>query len=47
MIPKPGETAGEWWGNTGHEQAIAEVLERHGPTRAWGPTPLLRSSVTT
>jgi pimeloyl-ACP methyl ester carboxylesterase len=37
MIPKPGETAGEWWGNTGHEQAIAEVLKRYGPMRAWGP----------
>jgi Alpha/beta hydrolase family len=37
MIPKPGETAGEWWGNTGHEQAIAEVLKRNGPMRAWGP----------
>jgi pimeloyl-ACP methyl ester carboxylesterase len=37
MIPKPGETAGEWWGNTGHEQAIAEVLERYGPMRSWGP----------
>jgi hypothetical protein len=37
MIPKPGETAGEWWGNTGHQEAIAEVLERHGPMRSWGP----------
>jgi Alpha/beta hydrolase family len=37
MIPKPGETAGEWWGNTGHEQAIAAVLNRHGPMRTWGP----------
>ena len=37
MIPKPGETAGEWWGNTGHEEAIAEVLKRYGPMRAWGP----------
>jgi pimeloyl-ACP methyl ester carboxylesterase len=35
MIPKPGETAGEWWGNTAHGQAIAEVLERHGPMSAW------------
>jgi hypothetical protein len=37
MIPRPGETAGEWWGNTGHDQAIAEVLERFGPMRDWGP----------
>jgi hypothetical protein len=37
MIPKPGETAAEWWGNTGHEEAIAEVLERYGPMSAWGP----------
>jgi pimeloyl-ACP methyl ester carboxylesterase len=37
MIPKPGETAGEWWDNTGHERAIAELLERHGPISAWGP----------
>jgi Alpha/beta hydrolase family len=37
MIPKPGETAGEWWGNTGHEAAIADLLERHGPMSAWGP----------
>ena len=37
MIPRPGETAGEWWGNTRHEEAIAEVLERHGPMGTWGP----------
>jgi hypothetical protein len=36
MIPKPGESAGEWWGNTGHERAIADVLRRYGPMRAWG-----------
>jgi hypothetical protein len=23
--------------NTGHEQAIADVLKRYGPMRAWGP----------
>jgi hypothetical protein len=40
MIPKPGETAGEWWSNTGHEDAIADVLERYGPMRAWGPDAL-------
>ena len=37
MIPKPGETAGEWWDNTGHQAAIRDVLERHGPMSAWGP----------
>jgi pimeloyl-ACP methyl ester carboxylesterase len=37
MIPKPGETAGQWWGNTGHPEAIAEVIKRHGPMTAWGP----------
>jgi pimeloyl-ACP methyl ester carboxylesterase len=34
MIPAPGETAGEWWENTGHPEAIADVLERHGPMGA-------------
>jgi Alpha/beta hydrolase family len=37
MIPRPGETAGEWWGNTRHEDAITEILERHGPMGTWGP----------
>jgi hypothetical protein len=37
MIPRPGETAGEWWANTRHEEAIAGILERHGPMRTWGP----------
>ena len=36
MIPQPGETAGEWWGNTGHAVAIAELIERHGPMAEWG-----------
>jgi hypothetical protein len=36
MIPKPWETAGEWWGNTRHDEAIAEVLGRHGPMSNWG-----------
>lgn len=30
MIPKPGETAGAWWGNTGSEQARVEAAKRHG-----------------
>jgi pimeloyl-ACP methyl ester carboxylesterase len=30
MIPKPGETAGEWWTNTGQAQARREKDERDG-----------------
>ena len=37
MIPRPGETAGEWWSNTGHAVAIAELIDRHGPMADWGP----------
>ncbi|HEX3433216.1 MAG TPA: alpha/beta hydrolase [Solirubrobacteraceae bacterium] len=37
MIPRPGETAGEWWANTEHEQAIGALIERFGPMREWGP----------
>jgi hypothetical protein len=37
MIPRPGETAGEWWANTEHERAIGGLIERFGPMRAWGP----------
>jgi hypothetical protein len=36
MIPVPGETAGEWWKNTGHREAIADLFERFGPASAWG-----------
>jgi hypothetical protein len=36
MIPAPGETAGEWWGNTGHGEAIAPLIERFGPMGEWG-----------
>ncbi len=35
MIPSPGETAGEWWANTGHEEAIADLRERFGPMSEW------------
>lgn len=35
MIPAPGETAGEWWGNTGHGEAIGELRERFGPMSEW------------
>jgi hypothetical protein len=37
MIPRPGETAGEWWARTRHAEAIADLLERHGSMSAWGP----------
>ena len=37
MIPKPGETAGEWWENTAHSQAIASLIARHGEMSHWGP----------
>jgi pimeloyl-ACP methyl ester carboxylesterase len=30
MVPAPGETAGEWWANTGQPQARAEFAEREG-----------------
>ena len=40
MVPAPGETAGEWWQNTGHAKAIADVLERHGPMSEWDQTAL-------
>jgi hypothetical protein len=37
MIPRPGETAGEWWGNTEHATAVSELIERYGPMTEWGP----------
>jgi pimeloyl-ACP methyl ester carboxylesterase len=30
MVPSPGESAGEWWDNTGHEQARHEQALRDG-----------------
>jgi len=30
MIPKPGETPGEWWGNTGHGEAKRQRNVRDG-----------------
>jgi pimeloyl-ACP methyl ester carboxylesterase len=30
MVPSPGETAGVWWSNTGHEQARREQALRDG-----------------
>ena len=36
MVPSPGETAGDWWENTGHAEAIGDLLARHGPMSQWG-----------
>jgi pimeloyl-ACP methyl ester carboxylesterase len=30
MTPRPGESGGEWWGNTGFEQARRDQAERDG-----------------
>jgi pimeloyl-ACP methyl ester carboxylesterase len=30
MVPRPGEDLGDWWANTGHEQARREQAERDG-----------------
>ena len=30
MIPNPGETAGQWWTNTGSEEARIAAAKRHG-----------------
>jgi pimeloyl-ACP methyl ester carboxylesterase len=30
MVPRPGETGGEWWTTTGHERARAEAARAHG-----------------
>jgi len=30
MAPAPHESAGEWWGNTGHSEARAELAARQG-----------------
>jgi len=36
MVPAPGETAGEWWENTRHAEAIGDLVARHGPMSRWG-----------
>jgi hypothetical protein len=30
MIPRPGETGGDWWANTGQDKAAREFAEREG-----------------
>jgi pimeloyl-ACP methyl ester carboxylesterase len=32
MVPSPGESAGDWWANTGHAEARAEQAARDGRT---------------
>jgi pimeloyl-ACP methyl ester carboxylesterase len=36
MIPEPGETAGDWWGNTRQAEANAELDARAARARAGG-----------
>lgn len=36
MIPQPGETAGQWWENTAHSEAIASLIARYGEMSHWG-----------
>ncbi len=35
MIPRPGETAGDWWEGTGHAEAIAPLTRRIGTPENW------------
>jgi pimeloyl-ACP methyl ester carboxylesterase len=30
MVPRPGESPGDWWANTGHDRALRERAERDG-----------------
>jgi Acetyltransferase (GNAT) domain len=36
MIPLPGESAGEWWANTGWEEAVVVDDEVAGTIGSWG-----------
>jgi hypothetical protein len=36
MVPSPGEPPGDWWANTGHEQARREQDERDGRSTGEG-----------
>ncbi|MBS1846170.1 MAG: alpha/beta hydrolase [Actinobacteria bacterium] len=35
MIPAPGESAGNWWEGTGHDEVIAPLVERLGRPSEW------------
>ena len=41
MIPKPGETGGEWWANTGHAEARIEQAKREGRPPPGGPNDIV------
>ena len=30
MVPRPGESGGDWWSNTGHDAALREAAEAEG-----------------
>ena len=40
MVPAPGESPGEWWSNTGHEEARREQDTRDGRTADGGFDPV-------
>lgn len=37
MVPGPGETAGDWWANTGHEAAAAQAAREDGRSADFDP----------
>ncbi|HEV3357815.1 MAG TPA: alpha/beta fold hydrolase [Pseudonocardiaceae bacterium] len=37
MVPRPGETAGDWWGNTGSAKARVEKAEQDGRDPEFDP----------
>lgn len=47
MVPRPGESGGEWWANTGHDQAKREhdLLEGRDPDAAFDPVELFLHDV--
>jgi pimeloyl-ACP methyl ester carboxylesterase len=46
MTPAPGESPGEWWANTGHEQARREAEVAGGPpAESWDPVTLFLHDV--
>jgi pimeloyl-ACP methyl ester carboxylesterase len=40
MIPSPGESAADWWSNTGHEQAVREQAKLDGG-KTGNPDPMV------
>lgn len=39
MVPAPGESAGDWWYNTGHARTRIEEAEQDGPADQGEPAP--------